>query len=79
MKGDSQSEGQTEIRLPSPDFSRGKIKLDEILGQVERIYLLAALQQVGGVKKKAADLLGITLRSMRYRLNKLGIPFSDSD
>jgi two-component system response regulator PilR (NtrC family) len=47
--------------------------LDEILGTVEKTYLFAALDSAGGVKKRAADLLGITFRSMRYRLKKLGV------
>ncbi len=62
-----------EIRVPSPDFSNGPVPLDDILGNIERTYLLSAMEHAGGVKKKAADLLGITFRSMRYRLKKLGI------
>ena len=34
---------------------------------------IAAIKQAGGIKKKAADLLGITFRSIRYRVKKLGI------
>ncbi len=61
-----------EIRVPAPDFSNGAVKLDSILGEIERAYLKAALQETSGVKKKAAELLGITFRSLRYRLEKLG-------
>jgi two-component system response regulator PilR (NtrC family) len=71
-----------ELRLPAPDFSRGPIDLDRILGDVERTYLLQALEHSGGVKKKAAELLGITFRSIRYRLKKLGVesgPDGDGD
>jgi two-component system response regulator PilR (NtrC family) len=68
-----------EIHLPAPDFVKGNLNLDEILGQVEKTYLLAALQFAGGVKKKAADLLGITFRSMRYRLKKLGVDVGDDE
>lgn len=64
---------QGAIVLPAPDFSRGPLPLDEILGEVERAYLLAALNQSKWVKKEAAKLLGITFRSIRYRLAKLGI------
>ena len=32
-----------------------------------------ALKKTGGVKKHAARLLGITFRSMRYRLEKYGM------
>lgn len=62
-----------EIRLPAPDFAKGPIDLDAILGEVEKTYLMAALEHAGGVKKKAATLLGITFRSIRYRLKKLGV------
>ncbi len=61
------------ITLPAPDFSKGQINLDQILGDVERVYLNAALQQSGGVRKRAAEMLGITFRSIRYRLKKLGV------
>ncbi|MGZ3696834.1 MAG: sigma-54 interaction domain-containing protein [Bdellovibrionota bacterium] len=68
-----------EIRLPAPDFSRGPIQLDQILGEVEKLYLLQALDSSGGVKKKAAELLGITFRSIRYRLQKLGMDSAGDD
>ena len=68
-----------EIRIPAPDFSNGSLDLDEIIGSVEKMYLTAALAQAGGVKKKAADLLSITFRSIRYRLEKLGIELTDED
>lgn len=61
------------IHLPKPDFENGKIDLDQILNEIERTYILAALKHSGGVKKNAAELLGITFRSMRYKLAKLGI------
>jgi two-component system response regulator PilR (NtrC family) len=69
VKREVQAEQQhsvDEIRLPAPDFSKGPIDLDKIIGEVE-------LEHSGGVKKRAADLLGITFRSMRYRLKKLGV------
>ena len=46
------------------------VNLKEILSQVEKEYLLAALEKAGGVKTKAAQLLGLTLREFRYRLSK---------
>jgi two-component system response regulator PilR (NtrC family) len=71
--------GTDELRVPAPDFSKGPLNLDAILGEVEKVYLLKALDQSGGVKKKAADLLGITFRSMRYRLKKLGVDAGDDE
>ncbi|MBM4310132.1 MAG: sigma-54-dependent Fis family transcriptional regulator [Deltaproteobacteria bacterium] len=51
----------------------GGLMLDEILDRIERRHIDAALRQSGGSIKKAAQLLGITFRSMRYRLQKHGI------
>lgn len=47
--------------------------LDEMLARVERELLGEALERSNGIKKKAAQLLGISFRSFRYRLEKLGI------
>ena len=44
--------------------------LDEVLGEVERRLLLQALERSGGVRTQAAKLLGVTLRSLRYRFQK---------
>jgi two-component system response regulator PilR (NtrC family) len=44
--------------------------LDDILGEVERRMILQALERSGGVRNAAARLLGVTLRSLRYRLQK---------
>ena len=68
-----------EIRLPLPDFKNGPINLDEVLAEVEKQYLKHALEFTGGVKKKAADLLGMTFRSIRYRLGKLGMDADDGE
>ncbi|MBC7387120.1 MAG: sigma-54-dependent Fis family transcriptional regulator [Cryobacterium sp.] len=68
-----------EIRLPLPDFKDGPMNLDEVLAEVEKQYLKHALSFTGGVKKKAADLLGMTFRSIRYRLGKLGMEVVEVD
>ena len=45
-------------------------KLEDVLGEVERRLILQALDRSNGVRTQAARLLGVTLRSMRYRLHK---------
>jgi two-component system, NtrC family, response regulator PilR len=64
-------------RPPAPtgeiDFPDGGVDIERIIGDVEREYLLKALARAGGVRKEAARLLGITARSIRYRLSKHGI------
>lgn len=47
--------------------------LDQTLDQVEKNLLLQALQKTMGNKQRAADLLKINLRSLRYRLLKHGL------
>ena len=49
------------------------VNLDSILLDIERKYLEVALLKTNGLKKRAADLLGINFRSFRYRLQKFGI------
>lgn len=53
--------------------------LDEVVNEVERRLLTAALERSGGVRTAAAKLLGISFRSMRYRLAKLGLGEDDGD
>ena len=53
------------------------IKLDELLGTIERRYLEVALLKTNGARKRAADLLGMNFRSFRYRLQKFGISSED--
>ena len=49
------------------------LDLDKIMGQIEKELLIKAIHAAGGVKKKAAKLLSITFRSMRYRVEKYSL------
>ncbi len=49
------------------------IDLERDLAEYEKNILLRALNEAGGVKKKAAELLGINYRSLRHRLQKYGL------
>lgn len=68
--------GPTPALLALP---REGVRLDEVLGEVERRLILEALDRTGGVRKRAADLLGISFRSLRYRLKKLGLGEDSED
>jgi DNA-binding NtrC family response regulator len=46
------------------------LNLEEKLGEVERLYLLAALDKTDGHMTNAAKLLGISFRAMRYKVKK---------
>jgi DNA-binding NtrC family response regulator len=47
--------------------------LEEELARVERNYLGAALRQAEGNMTRAAELLGISFRQMRYKVKKLDV------
>jgi two-component system response regulator PilR (NtrC family) len=64
-------EGIKDRRFDLDQVTQG-VSLDNILEEIERAYLLKALELTNGNKNKAAELLGISFRSMRYRLDKLG-------
>lgn len=49
------------------------IALEDALEDYERLLLEGALAAAGGTKTEAAKLLGISFRSLRYRLQKLGL------
>ena len=51
----------------------GGLDLQAHLDAVERQLLEQALERAGGVKTEAARLMGLTFRSLRYRLGKFGI------
>ncbi|RMH45018.1 MAG: sigma-54-dependent Fis family transcriptional regulator [Deltaproteobacteria bacterium] len=55
------------------------IDLDAVLRDYERQLIERALAHTGGNRKRAAELLGISFRSLRYRLSKLGIGPADDD
>jgi two-component system response regulator PilR (NtrC family) len=55
------------------EFPRAGFDLDRVLGEIEGQLIGRALAHAGGIRKEAAGLLGISLRSLRYRLMKLGI------
>jgi two-component system response regulator PilR (NtrC family) len=65
-------EGFKDRRFDLDEVSRG-VALDSILEEIEREYLKKALDCSNGNKNKASELLGISFRSLRYRLDKLGI------
>jgi two-component system response regulator PilR (NtrC family) len=49
------------------------LPLQDFLDQMEREKIVQALEQTKGNKTAAARLLGVTFRSLRYRVERLGI------
>ena len=58
--------------MPLIEVPDGGLDLDAYLGEIEKDLLVKALERAGGVRKGAARLLGISFRSIRYRLAKYG-------
>jgi two-component system response regulator PilR (NtrC family) len=65
-------EGVKNRRFDIDEVAHG-VALDNILTEIEQAYIKKALDCTDGNKHKAAELLGITLRSIRYRIDKLDI------
>jgi two-component system response regulator PilR (NtrC family) len=67
---------------PTPELvglPEGGCNLDDVINEVERRLVLQALERSGGVRTQAAKLLGVTLRSLRYRLQKHSIGDASDD
>ncbi len=79
MCGGGMIEAQDLLLVPvehaQPDNASlsSKYPLPKYLDQVERQALLEALQQTGFNRTAAAKLLGLTFRTIRYRMERLGI------
>lgn len=64
--------GETAQVLIPPMQSFG-LDLEKMVDSLEKELLMQALKNAGGVRKKAAKLLNISFRSIRYRLEKHNI------
>ena len=69
-----------DLRLRSPAPSAAPdLPLPEYLERVEREAILAALAKTGFNRTAAAKLLGLSFRTLRYRMQRLGIREPQSD
>jgi two-component system response regulator PilR (NtrC family) len=67
--GSTQSAGAADgERLPEAGFD-----LEQHVQHIEREYIAEALRRAGGVKVKAAELLGMSFRSFRYYTKKYNL------
>ncbi len=65
-------EGVKNRRFDLEDVAKG-VALDSILEEIEKAYIEKAMEIAGGKTDRAADLLGLSPRSLRYRLDKMKI------
>ncbi|MBI5893879.1 MAG: sigma-54-dependent Fis family transcriptional regulator [Deltaproteobacteria bacterium] len=72
-KGKGQElQSSTQGLLPS-EIPLSGFDIEKTVESFEKEMLLKALALSGGVKKKAAELLGLSFRAIRYKLEKYGI------
>ena len=72
LKNQKRKETSINISLPEEGMD-----LEEIIGNLEKSLLVQALQKTDGGKKRAADLLHLSLRAFRYRLQKYQLEESE--
>jgi two-component system response regulator PilR (NtrC family) len=73
-----QPSSKIESPTQSGEIPEDGIDLDRVISDYERSIVQQAMEQSGGVRKRAASLLGISFRSLRYRLTKLGLDTEDA-
>jgi DNA-binding NtrC family response regulator len=62
-------EQHLNIEIPSERSSEG----DGLLQKIERETIQKVLSEVGGNRKKAAQVLGVSLRTLQYRIKEYGL------
>jgi two-component system NtrC family response regulator len=60
----------SEVRAPAAACSP---RLRDVVGRAEHEAILDALQQAGNRREKAAEILGVSVRTLRYKLRRYGI------
>ena len=71
--------GRPPLALGAEEFPDEGLNLDSVLSQVEKRWLVSALDEAKGNKTEAAQLLHMSFRSFRYRLAKYGLDELDTD
>lgn len=68
LQDESFEQATKELEIPDEG-----VDLENMVAKLEMSLINKALERTGGVRKEAAKLLGISFRSLRYRLDKYGI------
>jgi two-component system response regulator PilR (NtrC family) len=55
---------------PTLEIPEEGMDLNKVVEDLEKAFILKALEQTDGIKKKAAEILGMNFRAMRYKLAK---------
>ena len=73
IRKETARDGDLSVRLPD-----GGVDLDRHLEELRRKYMMEAMERVGGVQTKAAEMLGMTFRSFRYFAKKYNMTGKES-
>jgi two-component system response regulator PilR (NtrC family) len=68
-----QRAAEAPTAAPAEAFPDGGFDLERHVQDIEREYIAEALRRAGGVKVKAAELLGMSFRSFRYYTKKYNL------
>jgi two-component system, NtrC family, response regulator PilR len=71
------SSAETPLGAPASALPETGLDLERVVEDFERGLIIKALERTSGNRTEAARLLGVTFRSLRYRLSKLGITGAD--
>ncbi|MDY6856901.1 MAG: sigma-54 dependent transcriptional regulator [Thermodesulfobacteriota bacterium] len=71
-KDQKRTSNELKIEIPGEGLD-----LEGVMANLEKNILINALHRTHGSKKKAAKLLNISFRSIRYKLEKYGIDYTD--
>jgi two-component system, NtrC family, response regulator PilR len=55
------------------DLTPEGLKLNDVMDNIEKGYIIKALEMCNGSKQKASELLGITFDSLKHRMKKLNL------
>lgn len=64
---------ETKAGLMKDDILSGRISLDEAIANFEKDIILTALEKTNYVQTQAANLLGISRRILKYKMDSLNI------
>ena len=79
-RGDVIDRGDLPLILDDPDaLSEAQTQLTAAVEGLERRMIREALKRANGVQTRAAELLGVTERALRYKLKKYGLQGEDAD
>ena len=60
-----------EVQKAAPELVAGTLPAQ--VEELEKKAIAHALERAGGVQSRAAELLGLTERNLRYKLKKYGL------